>query len=41
MNLLCYVLLAAMLIALGFFLHISVGLLWLAIIIRFALNVVY
>ena len=41
MNLFRYFLLAGTLFGPGFFLYISVGLLWLAIIIGFALNVVY
>ena len=41
MNLLRYFLLAGTLFGLGLFLYISVRLLWLAIIIGFALNVVY
>ena len=41
MNLLRYVLLAGTFAWLGFFLYISVRLLWLAIIIGFAMNVVY
>ena len=41
MNLLRYVLVAGTLASLGLFLYISVRLLWLAIIIGFALNVVY
>jgi hypothetical protein len=41
MNLLRYFLLAGTLFGLGFFFYISVRLLWLAIIIGFALNVVY
>jgi len=41
MNLFRYFLLAGTLFGLGFFLYISVRLLWLAIIIGFALNVVY